>query len=216
MLCKIHASMSKRFFSRFALALVTLWSAAVQAEKADRDKPMNVEADTLLYDDVRQVSVFTGRVVLTKGTILIRGGKLDVRQDPDGNQYGVVTADPGKLAFFRQKREGLDEYIEGEGQTIDYNGPANTVKFITNAQLRRFVGSKFNDEFKAEVIVYNNSTELFTLDGTPVPGNKTGTPAGRVRVMLTPKSDIATRPSGAASSVGVPLRETPTLRAAKP
>jgi lipopolysaccharide export system protein LptA len=54
------------------------WGAA-HAEKADRDKPMNIEADALRYDDLKQTSVFTGNVVLTKGTILIRGARVDVR-----------------------------------------------------------------------------------------------------------------------------------------
>ncbi len=208
--------MNKSFSPCCFVLLAVLWSASVQAEKADRDKPMNVEADALRYDDAKQVSAFTGRVVLTKGTILIRGDKVDVRQDPDGNQFGVVTAEPGKLAFFRQKREGLDEYIEGEGQTIDYDGKADTVKFITNAQLRRYVGSKLNDEFKAAVIIYNNVTEVFTLDGAPVPGSQVGASAGRVRAMLTPKSDAAKPPAGAASRAGVSLRETPALRGTKP
>ena len=74
------------------------------AEKADRNKPMNVEADALRYDDVNQTSVFTGKVVVSKGSILIRGAKVDVRQDPEGYQFGTITAEPGKLAYFRQKR----------------------------------------------------------------------------------------------------------------
>ena len=78
---------------------------------------MNIEADALRYDDLRQTSVFTGRVVVTKGTIVIRGARVDVRQDPEGYQYGVVTAEPGKLAFYRQKREGVDEFIEGEARS---------------------------------------------------------------------------------------------------
>ena len=40
------------------------------AESADRDKPMNAEADALRYDDLKQSSVFTGNVVITKGTIV--------------------------------------------------------------------------------------------------------------------------------------------------
>src|SRR5450830_1800351 len=126
------------------------------AEKADRNKPMNVESDALRFDDLKQTSVFTGRVVLTKGTIIIRGAKIDVRQDPEGYQFGVVTAEPGKLAFFRQKREGLDEFIEGEGETIEYDGRADTVKFIKQAQLRRFRGATLSDELSGAVILYNN------------------------------------------------------------
>ncbi len=201
--------MKNPFVSCLLAALLALFAAGAHAEKADRNKPMNVEADALRYDDVKQLSVFTGRVVLTKGTIQIRGAKIEVRQDPQGNQYGVVTAEPGQLAFFRQKREGVDEYIEGEGETIDYDGRVDTVKFISRAQLRRYQGTVLNDEFNAGIIVYNNLTDVFTLDGAPGLGKngsagQAGAPPGRVRAMLTPRSD-----NPPASSA--PLRVTPQL-----
>ena len=172
------------------LLLAAPWA---MAEKADRNKPMNVEADALRYDDLKQLSVFTGNVVLTKGTILIKGGKVEVRQDPQGYQFGLVTAEVGKRAFFRQKREGVDEFIEGEGEVIDYDGRADSVKFMTRAQLRRYRGAVLNDEFNAGVIVYNNSTDVFTLDGAPgtgVAGSSGQLGAGRVRAMLTPKTEL--------------------------
>jgi lipopolysaccharide export system protein LptA len=42
----------------------------------------------------------------------------------------VVIAAPGKLAFYRKKRDGVDEYIEGEGERIEYDSRADLVKFI--------------------------------------------------------------------------------------
>jgi lipopolysaccharide export system protein LptA len=203
--------------SWFVLCVLLLSTWTAQAEKADRDKPMNVEADALRYDDVKQVSLFTGQVVLTKGTILIRGARLEVRQDPQGNQYGVVTAEPGKLAFFRQKREGLDETIEGEGETIDYDGRQDTVKFIGQAQLRRYQGAKLFDEFNGGLIVYNNLTDVFTLDGAPTSASqgstgRPGAPTGRVRAMLTPKPKPAVKPAPAAP---LPLRSSPEFNDAK-
>lgn len=209
--------MKTHLHSWFVLCVLVLSAWVAHAEKADRDKPMNIEADSLRYDDVKQVSVFTGQVVLTKGTILIRGGKLEVRQDPQGYQYGVVTAGPGQRAFFRQKREGVDETIEGEGDTIDYNGRLDTVKFIGQAQLRRYQGAKLNDEFNAGIIVYNSLTDVFTLDGAPALGSQgstgqPGAPAGRVRAMLTPKADPALAPASASAT---PLRSSPELNDAK-
>ncbi|MEO8250237.1 MAG: LptA/OstA family protein, partial [Burkholderiales bacterium] len=92
--------MKKLFAPLLISALgLALGAAPALAEKADRDKPMNIEADALRYDDLKQKSVFTGRVVLTKGTIVIRGARLEVRQDAQGYQYATVTAEPGKLAF---------------------------------------------------------------------------------------------------------------------
>lgn len=184
------------------------------AEKADRNKPMNVESDALRFDDLKQTSVFTGRVVLTKGTIIIRGAKIDVRQDPEGYQFGVVTAEPGKLAFFRQKREGLDEFIEGEGELIEYDSRADTVKFITHAQLRRYRGATLNDEFTGAVIVYNNTTDVFSVDGGAVAKGTPGTPGGRVRAMLTPVPEIVTSKPAKATTPPLPnpaLRASPAL-----
>lgn len=176
-------------------ACLCSWGLA-WAEKADRSKPMNIEADSLRYDDLKQVSVFTGRVVLTKGTIVIRSDRLEVRQDPDGYQFGLATGSADKLAFYRQKREALDEFIEGEGETITYDGKADTVTFSRKAQLRRLRGSTLADEITGGNIVYENLTDLFTVDGVASNG-PTGAlgSAGRVRVMLTPKPE-----AGAASA----------------
>ncbi len=189
-------------------------SGVAVAERADRNKPMNVEADALRYDDIKQTSVFTGRVVLTKGTIVIRGGQLDVRQDAQGFQFGVVVAEAGKLAFFRQKREGVDEFIEGEGEVIEYDGRADTVKFIKKAQLRRFRGASLNDEMTGGVILYDNTTDVFTIDGGVARGT-TGAPGGRVRAMLTPKPDasvpVPAPPGAPAQQLAPVLRSTTTL-----
>lgn len=198
------------------MATLAIFGGAVQAETADRNKPMNVESDALRYDDLKQTSVFTGRVVLTKGTILIRGARVDVRQDADGYQFGLVTADPGKQAFYRQKREGLDEFIEGEGEVIEYDGRADTVKFIGKAQLRRYRSTTLNDEMTGAVILYNNITDVFSIDGAVAKASP-GVPAGRVRAMLTPTPDASAKPANGTSPVlpAPVLRATPALGGAQ-
>jgi lipopolysaccharide export system protein LptA len=179
------------------------------AERADRNKPMNVEADALRYDDLKQTSVFTGRVVATKGTIVIRGARIEVRQDPEGYQYGVVTAEPGKLAFYRQKREGVDEFIEGEGETIEYDGKTDRVKFIKRAEMRRIRGGALADEVVGSVITYDNTSVVFNVDGGPA------SPAsgGRVRAILTPKP-AASAPAAPATPPGN-LRPSPALEGSR-
>ena len=168
------------------------------AERADRNKPMNVEADALKYDDLQQTSVFTGKVVVSKGSILIRGGKMVVKQDPEGYQFGTVTAEAGKLAFFRQKRDGVDEYIEGEADTIEYDGKADRVKFIGRAEMRRLRGAVLADETSGSVITYENSNDQFTVDGAASTGAAPANPGGRVRATLAPRG-TASAPAGAAS-----------------
>jgi lipopolysaccharide export system protein LptA len=176
----------------FICSLVVGWAAittSAWAEKADRNKPMNIEADNLDHDELKQISIFTGKVVATKGTITMRGSRLEVRQDPDGFQYGILTATPGARAFYRQKREDVDEWMEGEGERIEYDGRTDRVDLIRKAEFRRYRGTVLSDQMTGQRIVYENLTDQFTVDGqlagTKPAGNA---PNGRVRAVLTPRN----------------------------
>ena len=156
------------------------------AEKADRQKPMNVEADNLEHDELKQTSLFTGKVLATKGTITMRGDRIEVRQDPDGYQFGVIKPLAGQLSFFRQKREGVDEWIEGEAERIDYDGKADRLTLLGRADFRRYRGTVLSDQVTGQRIIYENLTDQFTVDGI-VGGVKPANGTGRVRAVLTPK-----------------------------
>lgn len=209
--------MNHRILPTLLLVALAALHGAAHAEKSDRAKPMNIEADALRHDELKQTSVFTGRVVMTKGSIILRGARLDVRQDAEGYQYGVVTAEPGKRAFFRQKRDtppgAPEEFIEGEGETIEYDGKADNVRFITRAELRRYRGSVLSDEITGAVIVYNNLTDVFTVDGQRKPATagaagETPAPGSRVRAVLAPKDP----PPGSAAPEPAPAAPAPVLR----
>ena len=196
-----------------AAGLMSPWLA--HAEKADKDKPMNVEADALRYEENRQTSVFTGNVVLTKGTIVMRGSKMDVRQDPQGNQFGLLVGTPATPGFFRQKREGLDEWIEGEGDRIEYDSKAQTVLFVGRAVLRRYRGSQLNDQSVGSEILYNSVTEVFTVKGGDA-SKTTANPGGRVRAMLTPIPEEEKAGNAPAAPSADPAKLRPSSKIVEP
>ena len=201
-------------FSFFPLILVAVLSMSAAlpaaAERADRDKPMNAEADALRYDDLKQTSVFTGNVVITKGTTIVRGARVDVSQDPEGYQNAISTAAPGKLAFYRKKRDGVDEYIEGEGERIEYDSRADIVKFIRKAVVRRYAGATLVDETTGSLITYDNNTDVFSVDGGPQ--NKTAqNPSGRIRAMLSPRAAASAPVAPAVVGPAPVLRPSTTL-----
>jgi lipopolysaccharide export system protein LptA len=213
------AKYRSKYFSRQWLALICLLAfsqPSAWAEKADRTKPMNAEADSLRYDDARQTSVFTGNVVITKGTMVIRADRVEVRQDNEGFQFGTATSTGGKRAFFRQKRDAGDEWIEGEGETIVYDGKADTVSFNRNANLRRLRGATLTDETQGALITYDNTSDVFNVSGgvasSGTPGNP-GNPSGRVRAVLTPRAATSATTSGTPTttpSSTTPNSTTPT------
>lgn len=172
------------FFVACALAFMP---AAASAEKADRDKPVTIEADNLLHDELKQISIFSGRAVLTKGSMVLRGGRIEIRQDPEGYQFGVILPEANKRAFFRQKREGVDEYLEGEALRIDYDGRADRISLSDQAEIRRYRGTTLGDQMSGKRIVYDNLRDVFTIDGQ-ASNDKSKASDARVRATLAPRT----------------------------
>ncbi len=196
MVCKFHAVMTSpislhrfRLVPACALALAALLSLPALAEKADRLQKMEVESDRPGKVDLQnQIVVFNGNVVVTKGTMVIRANHIEVRESPEGYQYATAIGSASQLAGFRQKREGVNEYIEGQAERLEYDSKADTIRFINKASVKRLRGTEVADEVTGALITYDNTAELFTVSG----GASAATPAnptGRVRAVLTPRSD---------------------------
>jgi lipopolysaccharide export system protein LptA len=169
-----------------AAAAALLLAVPAQAEKADRSKPIHLEADRVTVDDAKQIANFTGNVVLTQGTMIMRGDRMEVRQDKEGFRHGVMW---GNLAYFRQKREGYDDYIEGWAERVEYDGRADKVQMFNRALLKRG-----QDEVRGSYISYDSNTEFFQVDGaTKSAGAKPGD--NRVRVIMQPKPKDPAAPS---------------------
>jgi lipopolysaccharide export system protein LptA len=176
---------------RFFLLLLMLGAAiagGARAEKADSDKPTNVEADQMAYDDVKQINTFTGNVVLTRGTLIMRAQKLIVTQDPAGYQFATLLAPPGGVATFRQKRDGgPNQWVDGQAERIEYDGKAELVKLFSKAKLRRLEGTKPTDEVEGEFISYDSRAEFFSVNNTASGESKPG--SGRIKAVIQPRSE---------------------------
>lgn len=176
------------------LATTALFAAPAQADKVDRNQPLAFVADSAKVDELKQTNLLSGNVEITKGTIIIRADKVEVRQSREGYQSAIATGWPDKRAFFRQKREGSDEYLEGEADRMEYDSRTDTVKLINRAVMRRFRGSTLADEVAGNTIAYDNTTEVFQVLG----GSQSAASPGRVRGVLTPREVPAARDAASA------------------
>ena len=167
-----------------------------QAERADRTKPINLESDRMRVDDVQKTSVFEGKVVMTQGTLTIRADKVTVHEDKDGYQYGTAI---GNLATFRQKRDGADEYVDGEAERIEYDGKLDRVEFFNRARVKREPA----DEVRGNYISYDSRTEYFTVTGGTGPA-ASSSPDARVHAVIQPRNTA--EEAGKAAAPGGPKR----------
>lgn len=178
-----------RFIFTFLILVLGLAFSA-HAEKADRNKPTEIEADQMVADDVKQVTVFTGNVVMTQGSRVTKAAKVVLVQDPQGYQYTTLYAGPGGLASLKEKRDGGPNlWTEGYGERIEYDNKTETIKFFSRANLKRLDGKTVTDDIKGEYISYDSKSEFYrihnTPDGTSAPG------AGRVKAVIEPRDKKA-------------------------
>lgn len=188
------------------------WLAAAAcpafAEKADRSLPMTIESNPCVVDLAKRTHVCTGNVIITQGTLQIRAERVELRETADGFNTAQATGTTAKPAVYREKREGVDEYVEGTAQRIDYDGRAASVRFEGQALVRTLRGTAPVDELHGRLIVWNANTQQLSVEGgAPTTLN----PAGRTRWVLAPSAAAASGAAPAAASGVAPLRSTGAL-----
>ncbi len=164
--------------------LLVLGASGAHAEKADRFQPLNFAADAARVEDKQRLNILSGNVEISKGSMVVRSDRVEVRQNADGTQTATAIGGPGGRAYFRQKRDGADEFIEGEAERIVYDGKTEIVRFTGRALMRRLQGQSVNDQVTGPVIVYDNKTSVFQVEGS----SDGAASSGRVRGVITPRS----------------------------
>ena len=168
--------------NKLLFLIFILMSSLGMAEKSDRDKPIEIEADTMTVDDTKSISTYTGDVILTQGTLIIHADTLIVREDKQGFTHSTSL---GKPATFRQKMEGEDEYIDGEGLRIEYDGHMDKVHLYEKAYVKRGA-----DEVWGDYIMYDANSEFAqALSGDTQNKNGEISKKGRTKAIINPKKE---------------------------
>jgi len=166
------------------IAALLVVPIAAFADKADRDKPTQIEANRLSADDTRRLTIFEGAVVLTRGTIRLTAERLVVRQDAEGYQFATAT---GKPARFRQRQDPKPPdtegtWIEGEALRMEMDDRSGKIELFDNARVNRG-----GDEVAGNYIFVDQRSDFFSVSA----GKGPGASDGRVRAILQPKAPTA-------------------------
>jgi lipopolysaccharide export system protein LptA len=178
--------------SRTTIALILAFvSLPVLAERADRDKPLQLEANRMSIDDAKKIQILEGDVVVIKGTMVLRADRVVITEDQYGFQKGTAFGGKDGLARIRQKREGLDEYTDGEAERIEYNTNNEVAEFFHRAWVR-----SGEDQVRGDYIWYDGISEKYLVTAGQARDPK-GPPA-RVRAVIQPKNKSAQAPDSGA------------------
>lgn len=167
---------SLRLLAAGALALSLAAPAA--AEKSDREKEIQVLADRLSADDAKKEAVYEGNVIVTQGTMRITSARIVVREDAEGFRKYVATGDP---VTFRQKRDKVDDWIDGSAQRAEFDDRNDQLRLYNGARLRSSQG-----ELAGDYISYDRGKEFFEVTGA-APGAPAPAAGARVKATIIPQ-----------------------------
>jgi len=152
-------------------------ATVAHAEKADREKEIQVLADRLSADDAKKEAVYEGNVIVTQGSMRITSAKIVVREDPEGYRTYVATGAP---VTFRQKRDKVDDWIEVSAQRAEFDDRSEQLKLFSGARLKSSQG-----ELTGDFISYDRAKEFFEVTGAS-PGSPAA-PGSRVKATIIPQ-----------------------------
>jgi len=167
-------------------AALSLATGAGLAQTSAEAPDVLVLSDTLTYDDVKKVSIFTGNVVLTRGAMTLRAHTLRLREDAQGNQFGTATAAKDGQVFVRQENQETFEVIEAKGVRAEYNSQAEEIEMIGQAVVTRLICGKPFDTISGARVIYRQKTDTYEAHG----GANSAGPGGRVRSLAQPRAKI--------------------------
>jgi lipopolysaccharide export system protein LptA len=177
----------KKILAAAALSLVSLGALA---ERADSLKPVEMKYDTADLDQVTQTYTLVGDVVITRGTLVLRSDRALLRETPEGYMTVTLTAEGGKVATFRQKRDGgPDLWVDGQAERIEYDERAELVKLFSKAVVKQLENGRLQSEVDGAFIAYDNRKESATVrNGANGESNVKG---GRNTMILAPRRALA-------------------------
>lgn len=167
-------------------ALLAFGCGFALAERADREKEIVVGADHLLADDANRTSTFEGSVVVTQGTMRMTANKVTVKEDADRHKFYVAYGAP---VTFRQKRDKVDEWIEGFAERAEFDDLNDMLRLYNRARVK-----SNQNEITGEFISYDMNKELAEVTGA-APGAKPAANPPRVKMTIVPQKKP---PAGAA------------------
>ena len=175
----------KKIASLLLLSFLLAGSNTAIALSSDSEQPIEIEANAAELDDEKGVTVYTGNVIVTQGSIKMTGDKMTVYYTEDKELDTVVMV--GKPATYRQLPDDSDVYDEAEARRMEFYEAKNLIVLIDNAEVRQ-EGLRFSGE-RIEYDTLHSKIRAQGKTKTEKAGTEQATEKdnGRVKIILKPR-----------------------------
>lgn len=146
------------FLRPLAAALVLAVGAQAAALPDDRSQPIKVQAKKLEANRGENLSVYSGNVVITQGSLQIRADRVEVHGNEDGEINRVIAT--GKPAHFQQQVQQSQTPVKARARRIEFTVASDELHLTGSAHVDRD-----GNTLTAEKIDYDLTSEQMQAQG---------------------------------------------------
>lgn len=156
----------------FLLSLLLLFPFNGYALSEDSNKPINIKADSVTINEKTGISIYTGNVVFTQGSLVLNGSKIVIHQ-PDGSITKILVN--GNPARFQQEQDDSPDIVHAKAEKMKYVTKDERVYLSKNASV-----------WQGDNLLKGNEIEYNTRNST-VTAQKSSNNTNRVHVVIEPE-----------------------------
>ena len=163
--------LNNHFLASMLIASLLVLSSSVQALKDDIEKPVYINANSVLFNKSKGLGVYEGNVSIVQGSLDIRAAKIEI--NAPGGEITKITATGGPVKFQQKMDDG--KLAKGQANRVVYQVANKRIVLDGNATI-----TQNNDKFASNHIEYSIS------NGELKAGNKKSAGKSRVKAVFYP------------------------------
>jgi lipopolysaccharide export system protein LptA len=150
-----------------------LVSSSAHALRDDIEKPVHINADSVLFNKTKGLAVYEGNVSIVQGSLDIRAAKIEI--NAPNNEIVKISANGSPVSFQQKMDNG--KLAKGKANRVTYLVKEKRLFLDGNAVI-----SQNNDKFSSDHIEYSMSS------GELKAGNKKAPGKNRVKAIFYPSN----------------------------
>ena len=149
--------------NRIIIFIAIVFSTLVNALPEDANQPIEIEADSVIVDEISGFNEFLGDAEVRQGSLLITAELIQVQTNFDGVETMIAKGTIEKPAKYTQSQENQARYIEATADLITYDVNEGMVFLEGNAYLIQgfdsFSGDSLNYDINNDKVIVKGSED---------------------------------------------------------
>jgi lipopolysaccharide export system protein LptA len=147
--------------NKIILLTTIFFTTYVFALSDDVNQPIEIEAETVIVDEVSGFNEFTGDAEVRQGSLLMTAELIQVQTNAEGVETMKAIGTVDKPAKYMQSQESQSRFIEATAILITYDVNKGMIFLVGNANLIQGF-----DSFSGDTLTYDINNDKVIVKGS--------------------------------------------------